>query len=124
MDETFKFVVDVFVYEKARFFMTSWQGQVVLIDQYWNTVLDSIGLHELREFFNNCCEKENLPAEEYNLFEALTRAKNEWRVEMMTAAANNLAYDFTDYEVPYQSKLVKWNENLRVMEFIDPSLFL
>ena len=43
---------------------------------------------------------------------------------MMTAAANNIAYDFANFDVPYKSTLVKWNDNLRVMEFIDYSLFL
>lgn len=123
MDEIFKFAIDVIAYEKARHFMTSWQGQVVLIDQYWNRLLDSIDLTELTEMFNRYCEPEDLPSADYNLLEALARAKNEWRVEMMTAAANNIAFDFASYDVPYKTELVKWNDNLRVMEFVDYALF-
>ena len=63
-----------------------------------------------------------ISADDYNLNQALLSARNEWRVEMMTAAANNIAYDFASFDVPYNSTLVTWNDNLRVMEFIDYSV--
>ena len=124
MDENFKFVINVFAYQLSRKYMTSWQGQIVLIDRYWDQLLDSIDFDELAEFFNKCCKEENLRPDEYNLNQALLSSRNEWRVEMMTAAANNIAYDFANIDVPYNHTLVTWNDNLRVMEFIDYSLFL
>ena len=124
MDEQFKFVINVFAYQLSRKYMASWHGQIVLIDRYWDKLLDSIDFDELTKFFEKVCKAENLQPDDYNLNQALLYARNEWRIEMMTAAANNIAYDFANFDVPYNITLVRWNEDLRVMDFIDYSLFL
>ena len=36
MDDQFKFVINVFAYQLSRKYMTSWHGQIVLIDRYWD----------------------------------------------------------------------------------------
>ena len=109
MDEQFKCVINVFAYQLSRKYMTSWQGQIVLIDRYWDQLLDSIDFDELAEFFNKCCKEENLRPDEYNLNQALLSARNEWRVEMMTAAANDIAYDFANIDVAYFAPLYIFN---------------
>ena len=124
MDKKFKFAINVLAYQLSINYMTSWQGQNLLIDRYWYKLLDSIDFDELEQFFNKCCTEENLRPDYYNLNQALISAQNEWRVEMMTATTNHIAYDFANFDVPYNSTLVKWNYDLHVMEFIDYSLFL
>ena len=83
MDEQFKFVINVFAYQLSRKYMTSWHGQIVLIDRYWDILLDSIDFDELTKFFEKVCKAENLQPDDYDLNQALLYARNELRIEMM-----------------------------------------
>ena len=116
MEEAFKFWIEVYGFSDSHKFEKHWNQQIYQIDNYWNKMLDSINLVKFKTSLEKYCLKiNNIESPEYNLDELFRKAKIEWRIELMTNVANEIAHMFIRSSL--KSKLVKWNGSMMVIDW-------
>ena len=106
MDETFKTHIEPHGLSKSVNFENHWILQIERMDCYWDRLIDSIDQTEFRNFLLKEAEELKIAdAEQYDLDIAFSKAKSEWRLELMINCANLIAAYHLCIDV---QPLVKW----------------
>ena len=116
-DEAFQFCVEVFGFSNSLKYCDSWISRIYQIDVYWNKMLDSFNRSEFKQLFEKyCLESLNTPGKEYDIEKAFKKAKEEWKVDLMTNVANEIAFG----KIPTKSHrdvIVKWSGNMMIIDW-------
>ena len=106
MDKTFKAHIEPYGLSKSVNFENHWILQIERMDSYWDRLIDCIDKNQFRTFLLKEAEELNIAdAEKYDLDTAFSKAKSEWRLELMINCANLIAAYHLYIEV---QPLVKW----------------
>ena len=116
VEEAFKFWIEVYGFSDSHKFEKHW-NQIYEINSYWNKMLDSFDTAQFKSSLEKYCLKmSNTGQCEYNLDELFNKAKLEWRIELMTNVANEIAHMFIPSS-SLKSRIVKWNGSMMVIDW-------
>lgn len=104
-DEAFQFLIEVFGFSDSHKFASKWTEQIFQIDFYWDQLLDSFNREDFRRMFCKYCNIDRTPT--YNFDDAFKKAKTEWRIDLMTRVADEIAHSHI-LGIPHSITLVKW----------------
>ena len=116
-DEAFQFCVEVFAFSQSLKYCDSWISRIYQIDVYWNKMLDCFNQSDFKQLFEKyCLESFNTSGEEYDMEQAFRKAKEDWKIDLMTSVANEIAFG----KLPTKSHrdvIVKWSENMMIIDW-------
>lgn len=96
INDIFKFTVDTYAFSGCMKFSPSWIEQILCMNEYWDTLLDSFNLQNFYHLFKSHCEELELPYQSYSLFDGFKKAKSTWRIELMLQVCSRISHMYTD----------------------------
>lgn len=84
--------------------------QVYNLYKLWPKLKDVIDRESFDMLFSHECQKKNLPAGEYDLDSAFSKAQKEWSVELMVATAEHILQRIEDKT--FSKPIAFWHEGL------------
>ena len=104
--EIFKDLIIKYGFFKSRNYEVTWIDQVRNIDNYWDTLIRDINIEEFLDEYLKECSRQKCTGRPIDILLNMQNVLCEWRLDLMTKVANQIAQFATD-EVDGQ--FVKWN---------------
>ena len=89
MDEQFKILYEIFMFQQICEIEPEWKKQVINLHELWEDTGKMIDKDQFTQHFNDTCDT-LLCYEVYDLEEAFAKANREWREELMIKVAERI----------------------------------
>lgn len=106
MEDKIKSSLIAFGFRRSLRYRSTWVKQITEISDYWNYMMTDVKLSELMDEFELVCARSGEECDPWDIVTHLKKAVTDWRIELMTSVANQIAQFWGD---EIDGEFVQWN---------------
>ena len=106
MEDKIKSSLIAFGFRRSLRYRSTWVKQITEISDYWNYMMTDVKLSELMDEFELVCARSGQGCDPWDIVTHLKKAVTDWRIELMTSVANQIAQFWGD---EIDGEFVQWN---------------
>ena len=106
MEDKIKSSLIAFGFRRSLRYRSTWVKQITEISDYWNYMMTDVKLSELMDEFELVCARSGEECDPWDIITHLKKAVTDWRIELMTSVANQIAQFWGD---EIDGEFVQWN---------------
>ena len=106
MEDKIKSSLIAFGFRRSLRYRSTWVKQITEISDYWNYMMTDVKLSELMDEFELVCARLGQECDPLDIVTHLKKAVTDWRIELMTSVANQIAQFWGD---EIDGEFVQWN---------------
>ena len=106
MEDKIKSSLIAFGFRRSLRYRSTWVKQITEISDYWNYMMTDVKLSELMDEFELVCARSGQECDPWDIVTHLKKAVTDWRIELMTSVANQIAQFWGD---EIDGEFVQWN---------------